>query len=121
MIFSFTSKRAFVAASPSVFGVARMWEIFTELSDMRLQLRLLENSQMRSPRPQYLYVPRMVRAAMFVPRTDMSWPSPPKTRPRHHLSWSASFVPSNPLFRPRNSREMKKTYALDFVTTPWQD
>jgi hypothetical protein len=33
MIFSATSRRAFVAASPAVFGVGRMWEIFTEMSD----------------------------------------------------------------------------------------
>ena len=33
MIFSSTSKRAFVAASPAVFGVGRMWEIFTEMSN----------------------------------------------------------------------------------------
>jgi len=40
MIFSATSKRAFVAASPAVFGVGRMWEIFTELSDNPSELRV---------------------------------------------------------------------------------
>lgn len=40
MIFSFTSKRAFVAANPAIFGVARMWEIFTELSDNPSQIRV---------------------------------------------------------------------------------
>jgi hypothetical protein len=33
LIFSSTSKRAFVAANPAVFGVGRMWEMFTEMSD----------------------------------------------------------------------------------------
>ena len=40
MIFSLTSKRAFVAASPAVFGVGRMWEIFTEMSDNPSQIRV---------------------------------------------------------------------------------
>ena len=40
MIFSATSKRAFVAASPAVFGVGRMWEIFTEMSDNPSQIRV---------------------------------------------------------------------------------
>jgi hypothetical protein len=40
MIFSSTSKRAFVAPSPGVFGVGRMWEIFTELSDNPSQIRV---------------------------------------------------------------------------------
>jgi|HubBroStandDraft_4_1064222.scaffolds.fasta_scaffold71008_2 hypothetical protein len=40
MIFSATSKRAFVAASPAVFGVGRMWEIFTELSENPSQIRV---------------------------------------------------------------------------------
>ncbi len=39
-VFSATSKRAFVAANPSVFGVGRMWEIFTELSDNPSQIRV---------------------------------------------------------------------------------
>jgi len=40
MIFSLTSKRAFVAASPAVFGVGRMWEIFSEMSDNPSQIRV---------------------------------------------------------------------------------
>ncbi len=40
MIFSPRSKRAFVAASPAVFGVGRMWEIFTELSANPSQIRV---------------------------------------------------------------------------------
>jgi hypothetical protein len=40
MIFSSTSKRAFIAAEPAVFGVGRMWEIFTELSDNPSQIRV---------------------------------------------------------------------------------
>jgi hypothetical protein len=40
MIFSIKSKRAFVAASQGVFGVGRMWEIFTELSDNPSQIRV---------------------------------------------------------------------------------
>jgi hypothetical protein len=39
-IFSARSKRAFVAASPAVFGVGRMWEIFTELSDNPSPIRV---------------------------------------------------------------------------------
>jgi hypothetical protein len=40
MIFSPQSKRAFIAASPAVFGVGRMWEIFTELSDHPSEIRV---------------------------------------------------------------------------------
>jgi hypothetical protein len=40
MIFSTTSQRAFVAASPAVFGVGRMWEVFSELSDNPSQIRV---------------------------------------------------------------------------------
>jgi hypothetical protein len=40
MIFSSTSKRAFIAAEPAVFGVGRMWQIFTELSDNPSQIRV---------------------------------------------------------------------------------
>jgi len=32
-IFSFASKRAFVACTSVAFGIARMWEAYTELSD----------------------------------------------------------------------------------------
>lgn len=34
-IFSSKSKRAFVATSPSVFGVGRMWETYTEFSTIQ--------------------------------------------------------------------------------------
>jgi hypothetical protein len=40
MIFSITSKRAFIAASPAVFGMGRMWEVFSELSENRSQIRV---------------------------------------------------------------------------------
>jgi hypothetical protein len=40
MIFSATSKRAFVAANPAVFGMGRMWKIFTEMSDNPSQIRV---------------------------------------------------------------------------------
>jgi hypothetical protein len=40
MIFATTSKRAFVAASPAIFGVARMWEIFTEMADHPSEIRV---------------------------------------------------------------------------------
>jgi hypothetical protein len=40
IIFSGTSRRAFVAASPAVFGVGRMWEVFGELSDNPSQIRV---------------------------------------------------------------------------------
>jgi hypothetical protein len=43
MLFSFTSRRAFVAANPAVFGVARTWEIFTEISDNPSQIRLFND------------------------------------------------------------------------------
>ena len=42
-IFSATSKRAFVAANPAVFGVGRMWEIFTEMSDNPSQIRVFDD------------------------------------------------------------------------------
>jgi hypothetical protein len=40
MIFSFGSKRAFVASSPAVFGMGRMWQTFAELSDRPSQVRV---------------------------------------------------------------------------------
>lgn len=40
MIFSFSSKRAFVASSPAAFGMGRMWEAFTELSDNPSQIQV---------------------------------------------------------------------------------
>jgi hypothetical protein len=39
-IFSSKSKRAFVAKSPSVFGVGRMWETYTEISENPSQIRV---------------------------------------------------------------------------------
>lgn len=42
-IFSATSKRAFVAADPAVFGMGRMWEIFTEMSDNPSQIRVFKD------------------------------------------------------------------------------
>jgi hypothetical protein len=40
MIFSFTSKRAFIVPNTTVFGVIRMWEIDTELSDNPSKIRV---------------------------------------------------------------------------------
>ena len=40
MVFSSTSKRAFVASRPAVFGVARMWEILSELEDNPSEIRV---------------------------------------------------------------------------------
>jgi hypothetical protein len=40
MIFSSTSRRAFVAANPAIFGVGRMWEVFSELSQNPSQIRV---------------------------------------------------------------------------------
>jgi hypothetical protein len=39
-IFSSKSKRAFIAASPGVFGVGRMWEAFTEFSRNPSQIQV---------------------------------------------------------------------------------
>lgn len=39
-IFSPTAKRAFVAADPAIFGVGRMWEMFSEMSDNPSQIRV---------------------------------------------------------------------------------
>lgn len=39
-VFNPNSKRAFIAASPAVFGVGRMWEAFTELSGNKSQIRV---------------------------------------------------------------------------------
>jgi hypothetical protein len=38
--FSSTSKRAFIATEPAVFGVGRMWQILSELSDNQSQIRV---------------------------------------------------------------------------------
>jgi hypothetical protein len=43
MIFSFTSKRAFIVPNTTVFGVIRMWEIVTELSDNPSQIRVFHD------------------------------------------------------------------------------
>jgi hypothetical protein len=43
MIFSFGSKRAFLALSPAVFGMGRMWQTFTELSDHPTQVRVFRD------------------------------------------------------------------------------
>ena len=42
-IFSVTSKRAFVAPTPTVFGVSRTWETFTELSDCPSQIGIFRD------------------------------------------------------------------------------
>ena len=39
-IFSPNSKRAFIATSPSVFGMGRMWETYTEFSENPSQIRV---------------------------------------------------------------------------------
>ena len=39
-IFSPQSRRAFVATSPSIFGMGRMWEIYTEVSKTPSQIRV---------------------------------------------------------------------------------
>jgi hypothetical protein len=42
-VFSSTSRRAFVTASPAVFGMSRMWQILTELSDKNQQIRVFSD------------------------------------------------------------------------------
>ena len=39
-VFSPTSKRAFLAGDPAAFGMGRMWEILTELSENPSQIRV---------------------------------------------------------------------------------
>jgi hypothetical protein len=39
-IFSSSSKRAFVAGSPTAFGMSRMWETLTELSGNESHIRV---------------------------------------------------------------------------------
>jgi hypothetical protein len=39
-IFSPESRRAFVATNPSIFGMGRMWEIYTEFSKKPSQIRV---------------------------------------------------------------------------------
>src|SRR5215472_3186302 len=43
MIFSSSSKRAFVAPAPTAFGMARMWETFTEMSEHPSQIRVFKD------------------------------------------------------------------------------
>jgi len=42
-IFSSSSKRAFVAGSPTAFGMSRMWEILTELSGNESHIRVFHD------------------------------------------------------------------------------
>jgi len=42
-VFSLTSKRAFVAPNPSIFGVGRMWETLTALSDYPSQIGIFRD------------------------------------------------------------------------------
>ena len=42
-IFSLGSKRAFVAPTPAVFGMARMWEAYSDLSDNPSQIRVFSD------------------------------------------------------------------------------
>ena len=42
-IFSSRSRRAFVAPDPSVFGVGRMWESYTEFSQNPTEIRLFRD------------------------------------------------------------------------------
>jgi hypothetical protein len=42
-IFARASRRAFVAPSPAAFGMARMWEAYSELSDNPSQIRVFSD------------------------------------------------------------------------------
>ena len=42
-IFSSTSKRAFLAGNAAAFGISRMWEILTELSENPSQIRVFHD------------------------------------------------------------------------------
>ena len=42
-IFSPESRRAFVASNPSIFGMGRMWEIYTEFSKTPSQIRVFSD------------------------------------------------------------------------------
>jgi hypothetical protein len=44
-VFSSQSKRAFVVANPLMFGMGRMWQIYTELSEAPSQLCVFEDIQ----------------------------------------------------------------------------
>lgn len=42
-IFSPESRRAFVATNPGIFGVGRMWEIYTEFAENGSQIRVFSD------------------------------------------------------------------------------
>ena len=42
-IFSPTSLRAFIATTPAVFGMGRMWESYTEIAQKTSQIRIFSN------------------------------------------------------------------------------
>jgi hypothetical protein len=42
-IFSSSARRAFVVTTPAVFGMGRMWEIYTEIARGTSQIRLFAN------------------------------------------------------------------------------
>jgi len=42
-IFSSSARRAFIVTSPAVFGMGRMWEIYTEIARGTSQIRLFSN------------------------------------------------------------------------------
>ena len=42
-IFSSRSRRAFVAPDPGIFGIGRMWEIYTELSPNPTEIRVFRD------------------------------------------------------------------------------
>ena len=42
-IFSPTSRRAFIATTPAVFGMGRMWESYTEIAQKTSQIRIFSN------------------------------------------------------------------------------
>ena len=42
-IFSPTSLRAFIATTPAVFGMGRMWESYTEIAQETSQIRIFSN------------------------------------------------------------------------------
>jgi hypothetical protein len=42
-IFSPTSRRAFIATTPAVFGMGRMWESYTAIAQKTSQIRIFSN------------------------------------------------------------------------------
>ena len=42
-IFSSTSRRAFIATTPAVFGMGRMWESYTEIAQKISQIRIFSD------------------------------------------------------------------------------